>query len=156
MSKCLITSTSVRNCMIQPSFRCCLFLLQIFSITDGAQEVKEKATSQEKNDGQPGHSVHLPVLQPREILRCQNVSSSGRFSNGKIRIHDMNNTTEVLTFFFQGTNSKYRNNIVQRLLGGVPDPDNLYPFYPLNASYVHLPGRFIFWSYLLVFQVVEY
>lgn len=100
MSKCLITSTSVRKCIIQPSFCCCLFLLQIFSITDGAQEVKEKATSQEKNDGQPGHSVHLPVLQPREILRCQNVSSSGRFSNGKIRIHDMNNTTEVLTFFF--------------------------------------------------------
>lgn len=35
---------------------------QLHNITNGAQEVKEKATSKEKDDGQPGRPVHLPVL----------------------------------------------------------------------------------------------
>lgn len=53
--------------------RPCLSLQQGYN---GTQKVKEKATAQEEDDGQPGHPVHLSVLQPREVLRCQDVSDS--------------------------------------------------------------------------------
>lgn len=38
----------------------------------------------------------------------------------------MNNMTKMTVF--QGTNPQHRNYIMQRLLGGVPDSYNLYPF----------------------------
>uniref|UniRef100_A0AAV2KK19 Ribosomal protein S12 n=1 Tax=Knipowitschia caucasica TaxID=637954 RepID=A0AAV2KK19_KNICA len=63
---------------------------------NGPQEVKEKASSKEKNDWKPGHPIYLSFLQPREVLRCQN-----------------------------GKNTKHRHYIMQCLFGGVPDPYNV-------------------------------
>ena len=63
-----LASWKAKGTIIQHFFWC--VSLQINSIRNGAQEVEEKASSQEENDREPGRPVHLPLLQPREILRC--------------------------------------------------------------------------------------
>ncbi|CAJ1053551.1 Hypothetical predicted protein [Xyrichtys novacula] len=66
------------------------------SLYNGSPQVQEKAPYQEEDDRGFGLAVHLSLLQPREVLRCQN-----------------------------GEEQKYWDNILHRLPGGVPDPHHL-------------------------------
>lgn len=42
-------------------------------VRNGSPQVQKKASSQKEDDRRSGNSVHLPVLQPREVVWCQNV-----------------------------------------------------------------------------------